>query len=148
MATKDRDVQKIHFHTCTGYSRVIMKSVWNHPETMRIVARVMQTYAAFCDDAEPGEVFDVVLYCTSGCHRSVAVALLLEQLFPFVPLAHTNMDNEASVEIVHRSQDFGLWKQNRYCGQSCTNCRESAFKRHWMKKEMMKVAEHIGRLFF
>ena len=107
----------------------------------------MQTYTEFCDYAEPGEVFDVVLYCTSGCHRSVAVALLLERLFPFVPWAFKDMDNEVSVQIEHRSQEIGLWEHNRYCGQSCTNCRESAFKRHWMKTEMVKVAQEIGDSF-
>ena len=108
MGTNARDVEKIHFHTCTGYSRLIVKSAWNHPETVWIVAEVMKTYRAFCDDAEPGDVFDVVLFCTSGCHRSVAVALLLEMIFPFVPWAFGNKDDEASVKIVHRSQDMGL----------------------------------------
>ena len=85
-----------------------MRSVWNKPETFRIVAEVMQTYRAFSQHAEPREVFDVVLYCTSGCHRSVAVALLLERLFPFVPLAYKDMATEVSVQIEHRSQEIGL----------------------------------------
>ena len=123
-----------------------MRSVWNKPETFRIVAEVMQTYREFSQHAEPGEIFDVVLYCTSGCHRLVAVALLLEMIFPFVPWAFGNKDDEVSVKIMHHSQEIGLWELNRYCGQSCTNCRESAFKRHWMKKEMIKVAENIGSL--
>ena len=148
MWTKDHNVQKIHFHTCTGYSRLIMKSVWNHPETERIVESVMRTHRKFCASAGPGAVFDVVIYCTSGCHRSVAVALLLEQLFPCVPLAYQDMDNKVSVQIKHRSQESGLWKQNRYCGQKCTNCKESAFKSHWMKTEMVKVAEKIGNSIF
>ena len=105
MGTKARDVKKRHFHTCTGYSRLIMKSVWNKPETFRIVAEVMQTYRAFSQHAEPGEVFDAVLYCTSGCHRSVAVALLLEMNAPW---AYGNNDDAVSVKIVHRSQDMGL----------------------------------------
>ena len=146
MATKGHDAPKIHFQTCTGFNRLIMRSVWNKPETFWIVAEVMQTYRAFSQHAEPGEVFDVVLYCTSGCHRSVAVALLLEMIVPFAPWAYGNNDDEVSVIIVHRSQDMDLWKKKEYCRQECTNCRGSAFKKLWMRKEMMKVAEHIGRV--
>ena len=123
-----------------------MRSVWNKPETFRIVAEVMQTYKEFSEDAEPGEVFDVVLYCTSGCHRSVAVALLLEMIFPFAPWAYGTEDDEASVKIVHRSQELGVWKMKRLCRQECTNCRGSAFKNDWMRREMMKVVRHIGRI--
>ena len=121
-----------------------MKSVWNHPETERIVEAVMRTYRKFCASAGPGAVFDVVIYCTSGCHRSVAVALLLEQLFPLVPLAYNNMDDEVSVKIVHRSKEMGWWKK-KYCRQECSNCRGTADRKAWMRKEMMKVAEHISR---
>jgi len=146
MGTKGHDVPKIHFMTCTGYNRLIMSFVWNHPVTERIVQLVMGTYREFCDYAEPGEVFDLVLYCTSGCHRSVAVALLLERFFPFVPLAYKDMDNEVSVQMRHRSQEIVSWKQNRYCGQACTNCKESPFKSHGMKTEMVNVAEKVGHI--
>ena len=123
-----------------------MKSVWKHPVTQRIVQMVMETYAEFCYYADPGAVFDVVLYCTSGSHRSVAVALLLEMIFPFVPWAYGNKDDEVSVKIVHRSKEMGLWKKKKYCRQECSNCRGTADRKAWMRKEMMKVAEHIGRV--
>ena len=108
MGTKAADVEKIHFATCTGFNMLIMKSVWKHPVTRRIVQMVMETYGEFCYYADPGAVFDVVLYCTSGCHRSVAVALLLEMIVPFVPWAYGKNDDAVSVKITHRSQDMGL----------------------------------------
>ena len=143
MATKGYDVKKQHLQSCTGHNRHIMSSVWNKPETVEIVYEVMNAYKQFCDDAEPGQLFNVVLYCTSGNHRSVAVELLLELILTFVQWAYGNKDNDNSIEIVHRSRQMGLWK--RFCRQTCPNCRDTPDKKGWMWKEMMKVVNRINR---
>ena len=95
-------------------------------------------YRTFRENRKQGENFITVLCCTSGNHHSVAMAVLLENLF--LTIFEAAGEHDVSVETVHCCQEMGLWEE--FC-LGCKNCKDSDAKRDWLKKKAMILAHEV-----
>ena len=120
--------------SCTGHNFLILEDVWEKQETAKLVHNVVCRYKNFRRTAKPGEVYTAVIFCKTGKHRSVAISILLQQMF-----AHCL---GISVKFVHRSCNLGMW--DGLCQNQCSYCIHTDKKAAWMQKEMLKVVDRIN----
>ena len=82
---KDFD-RRILGHTGHHY-KIVEQAVW-HPKFQRMIKSCFDDITKFFEDYGPQQDMTVMPVCTSGAHRSVAVALVLHHMLQKLSLIH------------------------------------------------------------